>query len=172
MEDARVITMYLPQFHRVKENDEWWGEGFTEWTAVRKAKPLFKGHYQPREPQGSNYYDLLEKAAMKWQADLMHTYGVDAQCIYHYWFKDGRQILENPAENLLSWKCPFAFAGPMKHGQDPGVRLPIKTYGQILLRKARGKKAMGSYWNRNMAGNSNGESILTICWPFSVTKDI
>ncbi len=104
--------MYLPQFHRVKENDEWWGEGFTEWTAVKKAKPLFEGHYQPREPQNHYYYDLLDKAAMEWQADLMHAFGIDAQCIYHYWFKDGRRILEKPAENLLAWKdidMPFCF---------------------------------------------------------------
>ncbi len=112
MGEAKVITMYLPQFHRVKENDEWWGKGFTEWTAVRKAQPLFEGHYQPRKPQKNNYYDLMDKSVMKWQADLMHLYGVDAQCIYHYWFKDGRRILEKPAENLLTWKeidMPFCF---------------------------------------------------------------
>ncbi len=104
MEDVKVITMYLPQFHHTKENDEWWGEGFTEWTAVRKAKPLFEGHYQPREPQDHRYYNLLDKSVMEWQAGLMKTYGIDAQCIYHYWFKDGRRILEKPVENLLLWK--------------------------------------------------------------------
>lgn len=108
----KVIAMYLPQFHRVKENDEWWGEGFTEWTAVRGAKQLFDGHYQPRIPQNQNYYDLLEKDTMLWQASLMKQYGVDGVCIYHYWFKDGRRILEKPAENLLQWKdidMPFCF---------------------------------------------------------------
>lgn len=112
MEDVKVITMYLPQFHRTKENDEWWGEGFTEWTAVRKAKPLFEGHCQPRKPEDNNYYNLLDKTVMEWQAGLMKTYGIDAQCIYHYWFKDGRRILEKPAENLLLWKdidMPFCF---------------------------------------------------------------
>lgn len=109
----KVIAMYLPQFHRVKENDEWWGEGFTEWTAVRGAKQLFDGHYQPRIPQNQNYYDLLEKDTMSWQASLMKKYGVDGVCMYHYWFKDGRKILEKPMENLLQWKdidMPFCFS--------------------------------------------------------------
>lgn len=105
--------MYLPQFHRVKENDEWWGEGFTEWNAVREARPLFDEHYQPHQPFCDNYYNLLEKDTMEWQAQLMHKYGVDAMCFYHYWFKDGRRILEKPAENLLKWKdinMPFCFS--------------------------------------------------------------
>ena len=100
----KTLTMYLPQFHRTPENDEWWGEGFTEWTAVKAAKPLFEGHIQPKKPLDENYYDLLEKKTMMWQADLMKQYGIDGQCIYHYYFKDGRKILEKPAENLLEWK--------------------------------------------------------------------
>ncbi len=108
----KTLTMYLPQFHRVIENDNWWGEGFTEWTAVRSAFPLFDGHNQPRVPLHKNYYDLLQKDTMLWQADLMKSYGIDGQCIYHYYFKDGRRILEKPAENLLNWKdvsMPFCF---------------------------------------------------------------
>lgn len=108
----KVLAMYLPQFHRVKENDEWWGEGFTDWVAARKAEPLFAGHCQPHIPLDNNYYDLLDKGTMQWQADLMKQYGVDGVCIYHYWFKDGRRILEKPAENLLEWTdidMPFCF---------------------------------------------------------------
>lgn len=108
----KVIAMYLPQFHRVKENDEWWGDGYTEWTAVKGARQLFDGHYQPRIPQNQNYYDLLEKDTMLWQASLMKQYSVDGVCMYHYWFRDGRRILEKPAENLLQWKdvdMPFCF---------------------------------------------------------------
>ena len=100
----KIIAMYLPQFHRTPENDEWWGEGFTEWTAVRNAKPLFEGHSQPQAPLDEKYYNLLEKNTMIWQSELMHKYGVDGMCIYHYWFKDGRKILEKPVENLLQWK--------------------------------------------------------------------
>jgi len=108
----KVISMYLPQFYRTKENDEWWGEGFTEWTTVRNAEKLVENQYQPRVPLNNNYYNLLEKEVMMWQADLMKQYGIDAQCFYHYWFKDGRQILERPAENLLQWDdidMPYCF---------------------------------------------------------------
>lgn len=109
----RVIAMYLPQFHRVKENDAWWGEGFTDWVAARNAKPLYEGHYQPHIPLNHNYYNLLEKDTFRWQADLMKEYGIDGMCFYHYWFKDGKRILEKPAENLLRWKdidMPFCFS--------------------------------------------------------------
>lgn len=108
----KTLTMYLPQFHRVSENDKWWGEGFTEWTAVRGAEPLFEGHKQPIVPLNGNYYNLLEKSTMEWQASLMKKYGIDGQCFYHYYFKDGKKILEKPAENLLQWKdidMPFCF---------------------------------------------------------------
>ncbi len=105
-----VLAMYLPQFHRVRENDEWWGEGFTEWTTVKNAKKFFPNHYQPHEPL--SYYDLLEKNTMKQQEMLMHKYAVDGMCFYHYYFEKGRKILEKPAENLLKWKdvdMPFCF---------------------------------------------------------------
>ena len=107
-----IIAMYLPQFHRVKENDEWWGDGFTDWIAAKNAESLHPDHYQPHIPLNSNYYDLLDKKTMLWQADLMKQYGVDVQCFYHYWFRDGKRILEKPAENLLQWKdidMPFCF---------------------------------------------------------------
>lgn len=109
---VKIVAMYLPQFHRVKENDEWWGEGFTEWVAVKNAKSYLEGHNQPRVPQNQFYYDLLERKTMEWQADLMHQYLIDGMCFYHYWFKDGKRILEKPAERLLQWKeidMPFCF---------------------------------------------------------------
>jgi len=110
--DMKVIAMYLPQFHEVKENNEWWGTGFTDWVSAKEALPLFDGHYQPRVPRNDYYYDLSQKKTMEWQADLMHQYSVDGFCMYHYWFKDGRKVLERPAENLLEWKdidMPFCF---------------------------------------------------------------
>lgn len=112
MKDIKVIAMYLPQYHRVKENDEWWGEGFTDWTAVKQAEPLFSGHEQPRRPLNNNYYNLLDVNVLKWQADLMHKFSIYGMCIYHYWFKDGKKILEKPAELLLKHKgidMPFCF---------------------------------------------------------------
>ncbi len=108
----KTIAMYLPQFHRTPENDQWWGEGFTEWTAVKAAHPLYDGHEQPNEPLDDNYYNLLEKETMIWQAGLMKDYNVHGLCFYHYWFKGGRRILEKPAENLLRWteiNMPFCF---------------------------------------------------------------
>lgn len=112
MDGIRTLTMYLPQFHRTPENDAWWGEGFTEWTAVRAACPLYEGHVQPRKPMNGYYYNLLEKETMQKQVEWMKQYGIDGQCFYHYYFKDGRKILEKPAENLLEWSdvdMPFCF---------------------------------------------------------------
>lgn len=110
MKTSKVLAMYLPQFHRVKENDEWWGKGFTEWSTVKAAKPLYQGHEQPKQPL--NYYDLMNKETMQIQAKYMHQYGVDGMCFYHYYFEKGKKILEKPAQNLLNWSdidMPFCF---------------------------------------------------------------
>lgn len=97
----KVLGMYLPQYHEIKENNEWWGKGYTEWTAVKNAKPLFKGHEQPKEPLENRYYDLVNAGVetWKWQAELAKQYGVYGFCIYHYWF-EGKQLLERPMEIL------------------------------------------------------------------------
>lgn len=99
--NPRLLVLYLPQFHRLPENDAWWGEGFTDWVAAKQATPLFPGHEQPHLPYHDNYYDLTNPESLRWQAGLMNEYGIDGACIYHYWFKDGYQILEKPAEVLL-----------------------------------------------------------------------
>lgn len=93
-----VIAMYLPQYHSVTENDNWWGKGFTDWVNVKKAKPLFEGHYQPRVTLNHEYYNLLDEEAMRNQANLAKDYGVNGFCFYHYWF-EGYKILEKPVEN-------------------------------------------------------------------------
>ena len=97
----KVIPVYLPQFHTIPENDQWWGEGFTEWVNVKKAVPLFDGHYQPRVPLDKNYYDLSQVETLKWQADLANRYGIYGFCMYHYWF-NGHLLLEKPMELLLA----------------------------------------------------------------------
>ena len=96
-------AFYLPQFHQIPENDEWWGEGFTEWTNVRNAKPLYPGHKQPIHPADDNYYNLLEKSTVEWQTKLAREYCIDGFVYYHYYFC-GKKLLEKPAENLLKWK--------------------------------------------------------------------
>lgn len=99
----KIIAYFLPQYHEIEENNRWWGKGFTEWSNLRKAKKLYKKHYQPIEPYKDNYYNLLEKKTMIWQTELAKKYGVYGFCYYHYWF-NGRKVLEKPIENLLKWK--------------------------------------------------------------------
>lgn len=98
----RIIGLYLPQYHPIPENDEWWGKGFTEWTNVRKALPIFKGQEQPRVPLDGNYYDLGDVSTLRWQAKLASEYNVYGMCFYHYWFAGGKKLLEKPAEMLLA----------------------------------------------------------------------
>ena len=98
----RPLALYLPQFHAFKENDEWWGKGYTEWTAVRGAKPLFTGHEQPREPFDGVYYDLSDPEALrlKIQAGLAKEYGIYGFVFYQYYFT-GHKLMERPLEILL-----------------------------------------------------------------------
>ncbi|MCM1179244.1 MAG: glycoside hydrolase family 99-like domain-containing protein [Clostridium sp.] len=99
----KKFAMYLPQFHEIPENNDWWGEGFTEWSNVKSAKPLYYGHIQPKYPKNYNYYNLLDKSIVEWQTKLANEYGIDGFVYYHYYFS-GKLIMEKPVENLLKWQ--------------------------------------------------------------------
>ena len=110
---AKFIAFYLPQFHPIPDNDKWYGKGFTEWTNVAKGKPLFKGHYQPHIPADLGFYDLRLRDTVVAQTELAREYGVDGFCYWHYWFGNGKQLLEKPFQALVadhSIDFPFSLA--------------------------------------------------------------
>lgn len=123
MKKIKPLALFLPQFHQIPENDEWWGEGFTEWVNVKKAKPLFEEHYQPRIPLGEKYYDLSNTSSIKEQANLAKKHGIYGFVSYHYWF-NGKKLLEKPMELYLedqSIDFPFCFSWANEHWTNAWV---------------------------------------------------
>ncbi|WP_442599235.1 glycosyltransferase WbsX family protein [Neobacillus sp. D3-1R] len=134
----KLIAFYLPQFHETDENNRWWGKGFTEWTNTRKAKPLFPGHYQPREPYQDYYYDLTDESAREWQAQIAKKYGIYGFCYYHYWFK-GKRFLHKPLDAILEKGEPdFPFC--LSWANDPWTRTWTGSNHEVLADQNYGEK--------------------------------
>lgn len=144
----KLIAFYLPQFHEIEINNRAWGNGFTEWTNVKKAKPLFLGHRQPRVPEGNNYYNLLDEEVIEKQTELAKTYGVYGFCLYHYWF-NGERVLYKPAELIRDSSkinFPYCFAW----ANEPWTKTWHGAGGEkeILIRQTYGnEKSWEEHYN-------------------------
>ncbi|MGA3162949.1 MAG: glycoside hydrolase family 99-like domain-containing protein [Verrucomicrobiota bacterium] len=141
---ARLIAFYLPQYYPTPENDLWWGKGFTEWTNVAKAKPLFPGHKQPNLPSDLGFYDLRVPEVRQAQADLARAYGIEGFCYWHYWFGDGRRLLDRVFNEVLeSGKPDFPFClawanedwNRSWHGQEQELLMEQKYPGEEDYRR-------------------------------------
>lgn len=133
---AKVIAFYLPQFYPIPENDEWWGKGFTEWTNVAKAKPLFKGHYQPHIPADLGFYDLRLPKVREAQAQLAKEAGISAFCYWHYWFGGGKQLLEKPLQDVIKSgepELPFCLAWANHAWQKKKWNSEVSRFSKEIL---------------------------------------
>lgn len=127
----RLIAYHLPQFHQIKENDLWWGEGYTEWTAIQKWVPYFKGHLL-RKPERLGYYDLRTPEVLEEQYKIASSHGIEGFCFWSYWFGEGERLLEKPLENLLvptsQVKYCFAWANHSWIDKSNGRLLKQQNY--------------------------------------------
>ena len=170
----KIIAFYLPQFHTIPENDQWWGKGFTEWVNVKKAAPLFRGHEQPKVPLDNNYYNLLDDNIKAWQIDLAKENGIYGFCFYHYWF-NGKLMLEKPVEQYLDNKTldlPFClcWANPewtkiwagkgseVLISQDYGEEFQWEAHFQYLLQ----------FFKDDRYIKEDGKPLLVIYTPYEI----
>ena len=132
----QIFALYLPQFYPFPENDEWWGKGFTEWTNVGKARPLYRGHYQPRVPADLGYYDLRLPLIREQQVELAREAGVTAFCYWHYWFGNGKRLLADVFQEVLdSGKPDFPFCLAWANHTWKAVGCTADSNGSGILMK-------------------------------------
>jgi lipopolysaccharide biosynthesis protein len=172
---VRVIAQYFPQLHAIPENDKWWGKGFTDWVNVKRGKPLFPGHYQPRIPLGHDYYDQSREDVVRRQVDLAKAHGVYGFCHYHYWF-DGKQLLNAPTDVLLDNKdidMPFCLTWANEtwsrrwDGFDHQI-LIAQTHPPTVESWGRHFDRLIPYWLDERAIRVNGKPMFLIYRPLRI----
>lgn len=179
MAKPRIIALYLPQYHPTPDNDKWWGKGFTEWTNVGKAKPLFRGHYQPKVPADLGYYDLRLPIIREQQAELAREAGIEGFCYYHYWFGNGKEELELPFNEVLSSGKPdfpfmLCWANESwskkfwnKDGSIDKTLLIEQTYPGIDDIKAHFYRLLPAFKDKRYL-TKDGKPMFMIYYPFSL----
>lgn len=168
----KIISFYLPQFHVFPENEKWWGKGFTEWTNTKKAKPLFKGHYQPHIPYNNDYYDLTDSSVMKRQVNEAIKYGIYGFCFYHYWFKDGKKLMEKPLEHFLKDKT-LNLHFCISWANEPWTRRWDGGSKEVLMPQEYGNKSnwiehfnyLQQFFNDDRYIRINGKPLILIYRP-------
>lgn len=170
----KTIAFFVPQYHQIPLNDQYWGEGFTEWVNVKNAKPIFDGHRQPRVPLNNNYYNLLDRDTKLWQRNLAKEYGIYGFCYYHYWF-NGKMLLEKPCEQILADKeldLPFCFcwaneAWSMEWTGQKKVIMP-QFYGERKEWKEHFEYLL-QFFKDNRYIKEDGKPLIVIYRPESIS---
>jgi lipopolysaccharide biosynthesis protein len=177
MSKLKLIASYLPQFHPIPENDLWHGKGFTEWFNVGKSKPLFKGHYQPRVPTELGYYDLRLSEVRAEQAKLASEHGISGFCYWHYWFGNGKQLLNRPMEEIVKSGEPnfpfcLGWANETWQGIDHGVKSRV-----LIEQEYPGEKDYIDHFYKMLPAfkdtryiKHNNKIIFLIYRPFEIPK--
>ncbi|ATX81422.1 hypothetical protein Ga0123462_0551 [Mariprofundus ferrinatatus] len=174
---AKLIAMYFPQLHAIPENNEWWGEGFTDWVNVQAATPIFDGHNQPRVPLNRNYYDQSQIETLYWQIEMARSHGVYGFCHYHYWF-DGKQLLETPTNLMLQHKdmeIPFCLSWANEtwskrwDGRDHHI-LVKQTHPPVKTRWKLHFDYLIKAWSDDRSIKVDGKPVFVIYRPHRIDK--